>query len=527
MAAGADATARALTKTYVDGISGEEIYTYHATLDGLSPATAYAYTVSDGSRPEQTFQSGFATAPAGRAAFRFTSYGDLATPTQAPFTTWFESSPNAYYAVDAVESFAPLFHLLNGDLCYANNDPTAQPGVWRDFGNNVQRSAANRPWMPCLGNHEIELTNGPHGYLSYLTRYALPDNGVAGLGGSFYAFQVGSVLFISLDADDVAYQDGGAYTLRPIDTARGESIPAGSGLFNRLYSGPLATGPANTLLAGGNAQTLWLEARLAAARADPTIDWIVVQMHQTALSSSTRGNGSDLGIRQAWLPLFDRYQVDLVLCGHEHDYERSFPVRGFDHDEGAYLSGGRRVDTLRPRPALQDAAVASFDTSQGTVHLILGGGGTNAPTNGYGAPVDGAVVSGTAKVISRTERKSLANRGRSEADAYETAVWSARTDTSDAYGLAVFDVDPGNSPGGPTSITLRYYHTPAGASAYALLETITLTRRRSDGLSSGAPTRGYAAAGPALECPRGAAVGRGLAGAANATQATRVPYRVA
>jgi hypothetical protein len=30
------------------------------------------------------------------------------------------------------------------------------PGVWRDFGNNVARSSAHRPWMPALGNHECE-----------------------------------------------------------------------------------------------------------------------------------------------------------------------------------------------------------------------------------------------------------------------------------------------------------------------------------------------------------------------------------
>jgi len=37
-------------------------------------------------------------------------------------------------------------------------------------------------------------------------------------------------------------------------------------------------------------------------------------MHQSALSSST-DNGCDASIRQAWLPLFDRYQVDLVASG--------------------------------------------------------------------------------------------------------------------------------------------------------------------------------------------------------------------
>ena len=45
-------------------------------------------------------------------------------------------------------------------------------------------------------------------------------------------------------------------------------------------------------------------------------------MHQCALSSST-DNGCDAGIRQAWVPLFDQYQVDLVVNGHDHDYERS------------------------------------------------------------------------------------------------------------------------------------------------------------------------------------------------------------
>jgi len=28
------------------------------------------------------------------------------------------------------------------------------------------------------------------------------------------------------------------------------------------------------------------------------------------------------------VPLFDQYGVDLVVCGHEHHYERSHPIRG-------------------------------------------------------------------------------------------------------------------------------------------------------------------------------------------------------
>ena len=118
------------------------------------------------------------------------------------------------------------------------------------------------------------------------------------------------------------------------------------------------------------------------------MDWIIVQMHQCAASSSATGNGSDLGIRQEWLPLFDRYQVDLVLSGHDHDYERSFPVRGADADAGHEVATGAVVNTLRPHPVTTtDSGV--FDTSQGTVHLILGCGGTDGNLDEYGTDTAG------------------------------------------------------------------------------------------------------------------------------------------
>ena len=307
-----------------------------------------------------------------------------------------------------MEIFQPLFHLLNGDLADADLNPASQPQVWRDFGNNIQASAANRPWMPVPGNHEVEFGNGEQGLASYLARYSLPANGVPEFAGRWYQFRIGTVAFVCLSGDDVAYQ------------LRGFS---------------------------GGAQTRWLEATLAAARGDSSIDWVVVQFHQCACSSSQAGNGSDLGIRQEWLPLFDRYEVDLVLCGHDRGYERSFPVRGFDS-----------ADTLRPHPVtVVDSGV--FDTSQGTVHLVLGCGGSDA---------------------------NLAASCR--ADATEAATWSARRDTATGYGVAVFDVNPGAEAGGQTSITVRYYHAvdadPAQGTPtddYSLFETFTLVRPRSDG----------------------------------------------
>ena len=67
-------------------------------------------------------------------------------------------------------------------------------------------------------------------------------------------------------------------------------------------------------------------------------------------------------------------------------------------------------------------------------------------------------------------------------------------DTSTGYGIAVFDVHPGEVRGGMTSITVRYFHAvgadpvnPAtgqpGAPTpdYTEFESFTLVRRRCDG----------------------------------------------
>jgi hypothetical protein len=471
-ASGDTISVHALQRTYTDGLNGQTVFTYHAKLEGLHPSATYHYAITaDNDRNRaQPFKATFKTAPRGRARFRWTSYGDLATPV----TSWALSSPQSRFAVQAVEQFEPLFHLLNGDLCYANLNHAAQPAVWADFGNNVQPSASRRAWMPCPGNHEIEFGNGPQGFDAYLTRYSMPPNGTA-FQGLWYCFQVGSALFISLSADDVIYQDSGAFAAGP---AAIEAVPStghapikpGTSLYIRGYS--------------QGAQTHWLEQTLAAASDNDSVDWIIVQMHQDALSSSQNGNGSDKGIRESWLPLFDRYGVDLVLCGHDHDYERSWPVRGCNHDVGRDAITGAAVDTCQPNPVLTATpADGHFDTSHGTIHFILGGGGTSAPLDVFG--VDPEQGTPRAKVITKPNRPIPGDTPgtfkKPAADAIEEAIWSARRDTDTGYGIAVFDLDPGTAHS-KTSITVRYYHAlgadKAPTSHYELFETLVLAKER-------------------------------------------------
>ena len=434
-------TVTAVETSYTDAKSGQTVHAYHARLHGLAPSSPYLYAaLHDGAEPE--FGT-FRTSPRGRRAFTFTSFGDQGTPTlgkryappsgvtiaNPPFVNDNLGSPAASDTTLGVERLRPLFHLFNGDLCYAN---LAEDRVrtWWDFWDNNTRSARNRPWMPSAGNHENELGNGPIGYRAYQTYFSLPP--AAGqtdvTRGLWYAFTAGSVKVISIANDDIVYQDGG-------------------NTYVRGYS--------------AGAQKEWLERELAAARRDRNVDWLVICMHQVAISSADKFNGADLGIRQEWLPLFDRYAVDLVVCGHEHHYERSHPLRGQQQNA-----------TLTPIPAA--TATDVIDTTKGTVHMVIGGGGTSLPSNQLFFDPPGC------RVITAVGPADATTGKRPPVYVKEDAPWMAVRNAAHAYGFASFTIDPGSRRGGVTTMTVTYYDVVGAGGALAPFETFTLRRPRRD-----------------------------------------------
>ena len=421
-------TAAADTVTYRDAASHTEIRVHHTRLTGLAPDTDYVYAaVHDGAGPEL---GTVRTAPRGRAPLRFTSFGDQSTPAldamvARAFGNDHLGSPSAGDITAAIERAAPLFHLVNGDLCYAN---LAHDRVrtWSDWFDNNSRSARHRPWMPAAGNHENESGNGPIGYAAYQTYFGLPDSGAdPQLRGLWYAFTAGSVRVISLANDDICYQDGG-------------------NSYVRGYS--------------GGAQKRWLGEELERTRSNKDIDWIVVCMHQTAVSTADHVNGADLAIRENWLPLFDRYNVDLVVCGHEHHYERTHAIRGV-----------LPTDTLTPNPV--STQPDSIDTSKGTVHLVIGGGGTSFPTNRMLFPEP------QCQVLMSVGAFDPASGHKSPSYVREAAPWSAFRDRDNPCGFVAFDVDPGQ-PGGNTTISATYYAVNGPFGEATPVDKFTLTRPR-------------------------------------------------
>ena len=426
---------------YTDAKGGQVVFAWHARIDRLRADSTYLYcALHDGAEPE--FGT-FRTAPRGRARFTFTSFGDQGTPTlgkryvppagvamaNPPWVNDNLGSPAGGDTTLGVERLQPLFHLFNGDLCYAN---LAEDRVrtWWDFWENNSRSARKRPWMPSPGNHENELGNGPIGYRAYQTYFCVPDaSGQTDVTrGLWYAFTAGSVRVVSIANDDVAYQDGG-------------------NSYVRGYS--------------AGAQKAWLEKELAQARRDPAVDWVVVCMHQVAISTADKFNGADLGIREEWVPLFDRHGVDLVVCGHEHHYERSHPIRG------------QQANATRT-PIAAATATEQIDTTKGTVHMVIGGGGTSVPSNElFFHPPQCRVVTAVGEPDATTGK-------RPPVYITELAPWSAVRNAAHAYGFAAFEVDPGSTRGGPTSMKVTYYDVLGADGRLSPFETFTLSRPRSD-----------------------------------------------
>lgn len=245
-------------------------YQHEATLTGLRPASTYQYDLRvAGVDPTPGVVDHLRTAPAaGTGTIRFVAIGDSGNG----------SSAQARIAsrIDA-ETFDLAVH--NGDVAYSNGTYADFEARFFPYYDAWMRKA---PIFPSIGNHDDRTSSaGP-----YRAFFVLPRDGATGAfpnnAERFYSFDYGPVHFIALDSE-AAFAS----------TARRQE------------------------------QVAWLTDDLQSSQQRP---WRVVFFHRPPYSSGAE-YGSNLAIRQAFAPLFERYNVQLVLNGHEHSYERSVPWR--------------------------------------------------------------------------------------------------------------------------------------------------------------------------------------------------------
>ena len=221
----------------------------------------------------------------------------------------------------AAWALRPNFVVISGDLVDAGNSKKQ----WtNEFFASLKPLVERVPFYPVLGNHEQD-TRFYYDYMS------LPNPEY------YYTFRFGNTQFFMLDTNR---------DVRP-----------------------------------GTEQYLWLEKELAASKAR----WKICVHHQPPFSSDDDyGNDWKRPIRRATLgdmkakplvALYDRYQVDIVWCGHVHSYERTWPIRDgkpVEKDGTLYMitgGGGGPLETPGPyRPGFQRHLKTDHHFCYVTVH---------------------------------------------------------------------------------------------------------------------------------------------------------------
>ena len=78
-------------------------------------------------------------------------------------------------------------------------------------------------------------------------------------------------------------------------------------------------------------QYKFAKADLESAFSDPSIDWTIVFFHRHMYGSGSTPD-EEIEFREIYHPLFDKYNADLALQGHQHFYERTYPLQYNDDD---------------------------------------------------------------------------------------------------------------------------------------------------------------------------------------------------
>jgi hypothetical protein len=369
------------TPPLTDKLPAVDQFYLHAALDGLRPGTTYYYGVGhqgfDPAAPgAYTGVGTFTTAPAAPGPFVFTAFGDQGVSYQALANDSMILAQN------------PAFHLHAGDICYADSsgagkkDDTYDARVWDQFLAQTESVASRVPWMVTTGNHDMEAWYSPSGYGGQDARWTLPANGPAPhQAPGIYSFSYGNVAVVALDANDVSYE-----------------IPANFGVTD-------------------GRQNSWLDRRLGELRGQRGIDFVVVFFHHCAYST-TSAHASDGGVRQEWVPLFEKHRVDLVINGHNHVYERTDAVRGGRVGRAVPVGG-----TVRPE-------------RDGIVYVTAGGAGRTL----YDFPVPDS-YEGHEKPLDSVDTYHWAKGGEK---AEETVEWSRVRYTG--FSFVAVEVHPGSRP---------------------------------------------------------------------------------
>ncbi len=194
--------------------------------------------------------------------------------------------------VEELQSRSPDLILFTGDAVTVG----LTQFEWEEFFGRAEPLFARVPVISAHGNHEVNAVN-------YYAQFAMPG-----------------------DQETFGFDWGHAHITVANDTPEDISYLAGK----------------------------FKDAIAADFEASKTARWKLLMHHQPLWSASTR-HGPSMTLQDAWGPLIDQYRIDLVLAGHDHDFEISKPL---------------------------DNGVVQSSNATGTVYVVNGGAGAELYGNG-------------------------------------------------------------------------------------------------------------------------------------------------
>ena len=223
----------------------------------------------------------------------------------------------------AMENSNPDFIAITGDIVndsYADATPKLEQWSW---ALTMQKEVLmNVPVVACAGNHEAS-------NYDFNSRFNFSVVDETMTNGSYYSFDYNNVHFSVLNTNDTLY-------------------------------GGLSVN-----------QIKWLENDL---KDNSNKKFKIVMMHKGIYDagghcSNLEGQDADIkSIREQLTPIFDRYNVDLVLQGHDHLYSRSYPIGSNEE----LISPIAYKDTLKINKEYNGLTYSLFNNPKGTIYLNSG-----------------------------------------------------------------------------------------------------------------------------------------------------------
>jgi predicted MPP superfamily phosphohydrolase len=201
--------------------------------------------------------------------------------------------------VKSIENKNPELILNLGDISYETN-----ADCWLDIVDPIDEKM-----KITIGNHDVIVPGLLKQYMDHF-----------GLTKQYYSFNYNKIHFLSISTEFLYFQ--------------------------------------------GSEQYKFVNKDLSEASKNPNIKWIIVFLHKPQYSSGCGYHDSCEPfnkLRDAYHPLFEKYNVDLVFGGHAHNYQRTYPLMFNEKNSSV--------------PIITSNETKTYYDPNGQIYLIVGTGG--------------------------------------------------------------------------------------------------------------------------------------------------------